>query len=118
MIMNLYGVPEGPNNGQRLREACRIYSESNPDVLVVGFNCFNRFPMMETADTITADHVRNTDLGGYWKAGQFQLFSAGELALLDREDDEDEPDCTCNLQKGTEFEGYHHPECDAFNGHN
>lgn len=95
MITN-FSIPGADRNPEKLREYCQKISEDHPDSIVLGQLLFGQFANVEVvrdvrtdSSRITGTHVESTSLGGYWLAGKFQLFSASELALVER-DDEDE----------------------------
>ena len=90
MITN-FSSPGADRNPQRLREYCQQISEDHPEAIVLGQLLFGQFANVEVIcdGCITRAHVQSTSFGGYWVAGKFQLFSASELALAEKDDDDE-----------------------------
>lgn len=95
MITN-FSIPGADRNVIKLREYCQKISEDHPEAIVLGQLIFGQFANVEVVSDgrndsyrLTRTHVASTPLGGYWLAGQFQLFNARELALLEGDDEDD-----------------------------
>ena len=77
-------------DAMQLREICEQTSAANPEYYVTGFFMFGRFPHAEYSTEIGRDQVVDNVFAGYWRAGEFQLFSATQLALGDYDEAADD----------------------------
>jgi hypothetical protein len=87
MNYRLVNVPQADRKPAELRAQCARISGDEPEMIVTGLMMFGKFATVHVADELTGSIVRSTELGGYWKAGEFQLFTAAELALDEESED-------------------------------
>lgn len=88
MITN-FSIIEADRKPNALRQACAEISSDHPDDITIGYMLFGQFAQVEVihGHPLIARNVSATNLGGYWKAGKSQLFTASELSLAEKDEE-------------------------------